>query len=46
MRRNTRGRYCTLRGLSDGEVFVLSGATGGLNRPTPIYDARSGQKLR
>lgn len=28
------------------EVFVLAGATGGLNRPTPIYDARSGQRLR
>ena len=34
------------RYFPDEQVFVLSGATGGLSRPTPIYDARGGQKLR
>jgi L-threonylcarbamoyladenylate synthase len=41
-----RNALQTRRYFPDEKVLVLSGATGGLNRPTPIYDARSGQRLR
>jgi L-threonylcarbamoyladenylate synthase len=41
-----RNALQTRRYFPRREAFVLTGATGGLNRPTPIYDARSGQRLR
>lgn len=41
-----RTRLKTLQYFSGADLFFVPGVTGGLNQPTAIYDARTGDRVR